>query len=44
MHGPEARGGQTYKGILARQLDTVDSLALERLGLDDPKEIPFSVL
>jgi len=40
MHGPEARGGQSHDGILARQPDTADGLAPEHLGLDDPAELP----
>jgi hypothetical protein len=40
MHGPKTRGGQPHDGILARQSDTADGLAPERLGLDDPAEFP----
>jgi len=39
-HGPEARDGQPHDSILARQPDTADGLAPERLGLDDPAELP----
>jgi len=44
MHGPKARGGQPHYDILARQPDTADGLTPERLGFDDPKEIPLSGL
>jgi len=38
--GPEARGRQPHDGILARQADTADGHTRERLGLDDPAELP----
>jgi len=41
MHGPEVRGRQPHDGILARQPDTSNGLAPERLGLDDPAELPM---
>lgn len=40
MRGPEAYGGQPHDDILAWQPDTADGLAPERLGLDDPAELP----
>jgi hypothetical protein len=32
---------EPHSGIIARQPDTADGLAPERLGLDDPAELPM---